>query len=178
MEALVASMATALYPLIPEPEAPSPSTPGVGDSTLVPFQERTGTGYGLLTPFRRDKKSDFASGGLAALVRSCVGQVLGTRADDGRMTGELPWRPEFGSHLHKLGFLPIDETFAAIVRTKIIAAIGQWEPRARVTKVRVSRVYNHDQNIVALVYIDFDVVQAGSNNVLVANQTLEVPIAA
>ncbi len=170
-------MPTLGFPLIPEPDAPAPAV-GTGDALLAPFQERAGLGHGLLTPFRRDRKADFASGGMTALIKACVGQILGTRADDGRMTGELPWRPEFGSVLYQLRMLPIDETFAHLVRSKVTAAVQRWEPRARVTKVQVFRQYNSDQNIVALVKVTFDIVQAGTTNILVANQALEVPIAA
>ena len=35
-------------------------------------------GFGLLRPFRRDRKADFAAAGGEALLRSAVGQILGT----------------------------------------------------------------------------------------------------
>ena len=35
-------------------------------------------GFGLLRPFQRDRRSDFAAAGGERVVRSAVGQVLGT----------------------------------------------------------------------------------------------------
>jgi uncharacterized protein len=51
---------------------------------------------GLITPFVRDKKRDFASGEGWTLTMSKSRQVLGTRP------GEVPWRTEFGTELDRL----------------------------------------------------------------------------
>lgn len=50
-------------------------------------------GRGLVHPFRRDKKQDFAFAEGEELVRSAVGQVLGTASASDFTDGELPWDP-------------------------------------------------------------------------------------
>ncbi len=37
-------------------------------------------GVGLLRPFQRDRKNDFAKGSGAALISSRIGQILGTKS--------------------------------------------------------------------------------------------------
>jgi hypothetical protein len=46
---------------------------------------------GLLTPFRRDKKRDFASGAGEDLLASKVLQALLTEGATPQSSGELPW---------------------------------------------------------------------------------------
>ena len=48
---------------------------------------------GLLIPFRRDLKRDFATGTGRELLASKVRQVLMTEGPTPRSQGELPWRP-------------------------------------------------------------------------------------
>lgn len=54
----------------------------------------------LLSPFRRDKKNDFASGSGDELLESQVIQVLMVEGDTAESSGELPWRTSFGSAIH------------------------------------------------------------------------------
>src|ERR1044072_5522330 len=88
-----------IWEVIPDAEPTSPSstssTPGGPVSPLDSF-----LGYGLITPFRRDLKNDFANAGGVELVKSCVSQILGTRAASDYVQGELPWRPRFGSLIY------------------------------------------------------------------------------
>lgn len=88
---------------------------------------------GLLLPFRRDRRNDFANGAGVEKIRSNVRQVLGT------MQGEIPWLPSFGSQLFRLRHQnnnPILENLAFLY---VIDALQQWEPRARVKGVAVVR---------------------------------------
>lgn len=94
-------------------------------------------GYGLIRPFQRDKKTDFAASGGARLVRSRVGQILGTRAASQYTQGELPWRDDFGSLLHLLRHRNIDETTIEIARVYVAQAISRWDATARVTDIQV-----------------------------------------
>jgi phage baseplate assembly protein W len=97
-------------------------------------------GSGLLRPFRRDEKNDFASGSGADLVAACVGQVLGTRASGPSGVGELPWRPEFGSaDLNALRHAQNDDALADLGVVYVGEALRRWEPRARVTRVTPRR---------------------------------------
>lgn len=100
----------------------------------VPF-----LGYGILRPFVRDQKGDFAAAGGATLVKACVGQVLGTMASSEFITGELPWAPEFGSLLHVLRHRQNDSVAQQLAKVYITDALARWEPRVKLTSVRFER---------------------------------------
>lgn len=90
---------------------------------------RSFLGFGLLRPFVRDQKGDFATGGAEPLVQACVGQVLGTRGRNQKHEGELPWRTDFGSLLYTLKHAPNDPVTNALAHTYIVDALKKWEPR-------------------------------------------------
>ena len=90
-------------------------------------------GFGLLRPFRRDQKTDFAAGGGEAVVRSAVGQILGTIGSSDFTQGELPWRTEFGSLLHLLRHQKNDRILEELARVYVVDALKRWEPRVVVT---------------------------------------------
>jgi hypothetical protein len=50
---------------------------------------------GILVPFRRDKKRDFATGSGEVLLASKVRQALLTEGTTPRSSGELPWRTSY-----------------------------------------------------------------------------------
>lgn len=50
-------------------------------------------GFGLIRPFQRDRKADFAAGSGEALVRSAVGQIPGTMASSDFTQGEVRGAP-------------------------------------------------------------------------------------
>lgn len=95
-------------------------------------------GFGLLAPFRRDRKNDFATDGGVELVRSRVAQILGTRAGGNRYQGELPWRTDFGSILYLLRHRKNDIALQELAKAWVTEALGTWEPAIRVTRVQVS----------------------------------------
>lgn len=82
----------------------------------------------VLTPFRRDRKRDFASGSGPALVRSKVLQVLMTEGDTPQSSGELPWRTAFGSGVHKLRHQRNDAALAQLARVRVRDALRRWLP--------------------------------------------------
>ena len=96
-------------------------------------------GFGILSPFQRDRKRDFAAGGGAALLRSAVEQILGTRASSDFVQGELPWRPEFGSLLFLLRHQKNDVALQELARVYVADALARWEPRIELRAVSVSR---------------------------------------
>lgn len=97
-------------------------------------------GFGLLSPFRRDQKSDFAAAGAERLVRSCIGQVLGMEGTSGEEhIGELPWRPELGSVLYRLRHRNNDETLQHLARVYVVDALQRWEPRVLVKDVSIEK---------------------------------------
>lgn len=82
----------------------------------------------LLTPFRRDRKSDFASGSGKTLTRAKVLQVLLTEGDTPQSAGELPWRTAFGSGLHLLRHQRNDAALAQLARVRVRDALRRWLP--------------------------------------------------
>ena len=51
--------------------------------------------------------------------------------------GDRPFQPNFGANLRTLLFEPIDQISAKVIRSQIIEAIKNFEPRAEVLNVRV-----------------------------------------
>lgn len=128
-------------------------------------------GKGLLRPFRRDAKNDFANGSDVALVRACVGQVLGTAA------GELPWRGEFGSQLERLRHMNQGPVMDEMARIFVTDALKRWEPRVRVRTVRVQK---GDRLLTIELLYDVITANVAANQVVVpdVSQTVNLPLAA
>lgn len=136
-------------------------------------------GAGLLRPFVRDQKKDFANDVGLPVVKARVGQILGTRAgdDSGEYQGELQWRPDFGSKLyllqHRKGPL-----LTELARFYCIEALTRWEPCV----VNVQAVASFDPLERELVVdLTYDVISANvPGNVVFANvsQTVAVAVAA
>jgi hypothetical protein len=124
-------------------------------------------GYGLLRPFRRDRKADFAAAGGEALVRSAVGQILGTMASSEHTQGELPWRTEFGSLLHLLRHQKNDAVLQELARVHVVDALKRWEPRVQVTSVKVTREQQDGENVLAI-RLRYSIISANTpgNNVI------------
>lgn len=93
----------------------------------------------LLTPFRRDRQRDFASGSGKDLLRSKVLQALLTQGATARSSGELPWRTAFGSGLELLRHHPNDAVLAELARVHIRDALRRWVPEAELVSVQVLR---------------------------------------
>ncbi len=94
---------------------------------------------GLLVPFRRDKKRDFASGAGPELLASKVVQVLGTEGETPWSSGELPWRTAFGSPFHLLRHQKNDEVLAGLARVHARDALRRWLPEAELLEVTVTQ---------------------------------------
>ncbi len=149
---------------------------------LRPYAQRLARpflGFGLLSPFRRDQRSDFAAGSDVELVKSCVAQVLGTRAQSPVSAGEVPWRPEFGSWLHLLLQKPNDVVTQQTARVYVVDALTRWEPRVRVrgvnfTKQKVQGATSAEEvMIIGLLYDLISANVAGNNvNLTDINQTV------
>lgn len=156
------------FPLLPElPAAPPSSAPG---AELEGPARGTGNeflGFGLLRPFRRDLKADFAADGGERLIRSAVGQILGTMAGSDFTQGELAWRTEFGSLLHLLRHQKNDAVLQELARVYVVDALKRWEPRVVVTSVNVTRERQDGENVLAL-RLRYNVISTNvpGNNVL------------
>ncbi len=127
---------------------------------------RSFLGFGLIRPFVRDQKGDFAAAEAEVLVRACVGQVLGTRGRNAKSEGEMPWRTDFGSLLFTLRHAPNDPVTQALAKTYISDALGAWEKRVRVRalsfrteKSRTDLKGGDDVLVASLVY---DLVDGGT----------------
>lgn len=138
-------------------------------------------GFGVMRPFRRDEKNDFAHLGGLELVKACVAQVILTRGaspDNPVIQGELDWNPAFGSLLHlirhKSGTLVRQE----IARVYVVDALRRWEPRIRVKTVRVGDLPSNPNALLLRVIYDVLSTPRNANQVLFRNVDQTLPLAA
>ena len=126
-------------------------------------------GFGLLRPLRRDQKADFAAAGGEQLIRSAVGQILGTIGASDATPGELPWRTEFGSLLYRLRHQKNDSVLQELARVYVVDALKRWEPQVVVTSVNVTREKQDGENVLAI-RIRYDVISTNTpgNNVILS----------
>lgn len=103
-------------------------------------------GHGLLRPFRRDEKNDFANAPGQPLIKANIGQILGTKAASTITQGEIPWRTDAGSLVYLLkhgGNVAIDSA----ARVYVQDALRKYEPRIEVLGVALSEPKNlQDRN--------------------------------
>lgn len=125
------------WPLLPDPTVPAPSTPGAGGAATepVPAGVPSFLGLGILTPFQRDQKNDFAVGSGVALVKASMRQILMTRCRSVSGGGEVPWRTGFGSRLYLLRHRKNNFVTQEMARVYVVGALRRWEPRVQITKV-------------------------------------------
>jgi hypothetical protein len=116
-------------------------------------------GRGLIHPFRRNRTSDFQNEFGPKLIKSAVSQILGTVAATEIAQGEVPWRPNFGSAIHLLKHQPQNETLQNLARIHVVEAIQRWEPRVKITDVRVER---KDTKLILNVRFNFIDLNTGS----------------
>jgi hypothetical protein len=126
-------------------------------------------GFGLTRPFQRDLRSDFAAAGGEQLVRSAVGQILGTVGSSAVTQGELPWRTDFGSLLHVLRHQRNDNVLQELARVYVVDALKRWEPRVVVTLVQTTREQHDGENVLSL-QLRYNVISANTpgNNVILS----------
>ena len=94
---------------------------------------------GLLVPFRRDRKRDFASDDGVELLASKVLEVLATEGATARSSGELPWRTAFGTPLQLLRHQNNDIALGELARVYVRDAFRRWLPEATLLGVAVDR---------------------------------------
>lgn len=106
----------------PAQTASTTATPGVRRAR---FQAR-----GLLVPFRRDGKGDFANDSGEALAISKVTQVIGMKP------GECDWAPKMGCDIYKARHKNDTPILRAMIRSSIQEAFSRWLPSLVLTDVR------------------------------------------
>jgi uncharacterized protein len=134
-------------------------------------------GFGLLRPFQRDRRTDFVTAGGVALIRSAVGQILGTIGASEVTPGEVPWRTDFGSLLFRLRHQKNDHVREELARVYVVDALKRWEPRIIVTAVTIRRLSQEGENVLAI-RIRYDITSTNTpgNNVILSglDQTVHV----
>jgi phage baseplate assembly protein W len=159
---------TATWPLF-QPVTPAAAAVEDAGEGLAPLERR-----GIITPFQRDRKNDFANATGVELIVSNVRQVLGTRATSAAGPGELPFNPGFGSLLYLLRHQKIDIVRKQQAIVYVVDALRKWEPRVIVTSVQVDDSVPRTLTIVTR----FNIVDPNSSGriVIAQNQSVETPI--
>lgn len=89
-------------------------------------------GHGIICPFQRDGKGDFANSNGLKLLKSDITELIGIIGPTVQQPGELPWNTDIGSRVltmkHRTVNAEIDNATAGQM---VEAAVRAWEPRAR-----------------------------------------------
>ena len=89
-------------------------------------------GHGIICPFQRDGKNDFANADGKRLLSSDIGELLGVLGPTPTKPGELPWRTDLGSRLNTLRHRRLHaEMIRATAEQMTAGPVRQWEPRVR-----------------------------------------------
>lgn len=124
-------------------------------------------GFGLLAPFRRDGKSDFAAAGGSRVISSSIRNILGTRK------GELRWRPDFGSELYRLKHMAAED-IPDLARFYAIDALTKWEPRIVIQDVLAEK---DEDGQALLLEVQYSIIsQNVSSNQVVIRDGLTLPL--
>lgn len=75
-------------------------------------------------------------------LRQCIGDILGTPLGGRRM------KPEYGSKLRRYVDLPVNAGWKSMVQAEVSRALGRWEPRLKLERVRVESVLNGQVGLV------------------------------
>lgn len=95
------------------------------------------TGTGPTFPFARDGRGDWTTGSGVEAIESAIRQILGVKGASANTQGELPWRTEFGSQLHRLRHSNNNAALEDIARVFVIEAIRRYERRINLTQATV-----------------------------------------
>lgn len=67
-------------------------------------------------------------------LRQSIEDILSTQLGSRRM------RPEYGSKLRRFVDLPVNDGWKSAVQAEVARALGRWEPRLKLERVRVTAV--------------------------------------
>lgn len=91
-------------------------------------------GNGIVRPFRRTARADFATDSGERLVMSDVGQLFGTRK------GTLPWRHDQGLDLEPLRHKNNTVILQELGRARVDEALRRWAKNVQLRSVVAERV--------------------------------------
>lgn len=95
-------------------------------------------GAGIVCPFRRDGKGDFANSSGLPLLKSDVGELLGLVGPSSTEPGELPWDTARGSQLPLLRHRQMNsELVRALADQLATGVLRLYEPRVRPGRISV-----------------------------------------
>ena len=80
-----------------------------------------------------DRRTGQALSGVEHLVQS-IEDILTTPIGSRRM------RPEYGSKIRRFVDLPVNDGWKSAVQAEVARALGRWEPRLKLERVRVTAV--------------------------------------
>lgn len=135
--------AAALPPFSAEPAAGAEDTPAVAAA-----------GRGIILPFRRDAKNDFANASGLAVIKSNIRQIVLTGCAEESAAGEVPWDSTLGSRAQTVVHRNSTPGLEEVQRHFIVDAVKRQEPRARITRARVSRVKTRTEILIRFVPTD------------------------
>lgn len=105
---------------------------------MVQFKEQFGRG--IICPFQRDGKGDFANDAGMRLLRSDIGELVGIIGASPTEPGELPWDPDRGSRIRSLRHRRLHlEMTRALAEQYTGTPITMYERRVRLGPVTVDR---------------------------------------
>jgi phage gp46-like protein len=159
------------------PDVPVVVEPSTPPTALLPAGARDLVGFGLLTPFRRSGGGQFLAGGGTLRLRSALQQTLGIRASTETEIGELAWRPEFGSKLHRLKHANHDLMTQEEAKLYVEEALGRWMPLIVVKDVVPLPPQEPHLNALYLrVKFDFVRTRGPGSNVILRDLFLDLPV--
>ncbi len=95
-------------------------------------------GHGIVCPFQRDGKGDFANDGGLSLLKSDIAELIGIIGPTVQQPGELPWNTEVGSRVLMMKHRGLHaEMVRATAEQMVSAPVRMWEKRARVGPTEV-----------------------------------------
>lgn len=97
------------------------------------------TGNGLLFPPARDGRGDWITGDGIEAINSSIKQIVGVRGAGADTQGELPWRTEFGSQVHRLLYADNTAAIEGIAQIFVVDALRRYEPRIDLREVSIER---------------------------------------
>jgi len=112
--------------------------------------KQTQFGQGIVCPFQRDGKGDFANAEGMRLLKSDIEELIGLIGASPNDPGELPWDPERGSRIGSLKHRQLhSEMVRALAEQYTATPMRRYERRVRTGPVRIETDENSLKVIVS-----------------------------